>query len=124
MLARIRIRRPTVKVGTTFDAQATQMTARIWHGVVPLEKAEQYLTLMRTIAIPDYQRIPGNKLALVLRRDDGDVVHFSTFTLWESIDSIRAFAGEDIGRAKYYDFDASYLNELEPAVQHFAVYES
>jgi heme-degrading monooxygenase HmoA len=99
------------------------MIARIWHGAVPLEKAEQYLTLMRTVAIPDYERIPGNKLALVLRRIEGDVAHFMTFTLWESIESIKAFAGEDISRAKYYDFDASFLSELEPAALHFEVYD-
>jgi hypothetical protein len=100
------------------------MIARIWHGVVPLEKAEQYLTLMRTVAIPDYKRIPGNKLALVLRRTEGDVVHFTTFTLWESIESISAFAGDDISRAKYYEFDAKFLVELEPAVAHFEVHDS
>jgi heme-degrading monooxygenase HmoA len=100
------------------------MIARLWHGVVPLEKAEQYLKLMRTVAIPDYQRIPGNKRAIVLQRNEGDVAHFMTFTLWDSIESIRAFAGEDINRAKYYDFDASYLAELEPTVHHFEAYDS
>ncbi|HEY7982499.1 MAG TPA: hypothetical protein VID19_13585 [Candidatus Eremiobacteraceae bacterium] len=100
------------------------MIARIWHGVVPIEKADQYLALMRTVAIPDYERIPGNKRALVLHRNEGDVAHFMTFTLWDSEGSIRAFAGDDISRAKYYDFDASFLVELTPAVQHFEVYES
>ena len=100
------------------------MIARMWHGAVPLEKAEQYLLLLRTIAIPDYRQIPGNKLALVQQRNEVDAAHFTTFTLWESIDSIKAFAGDDITRAKYYDFDASFLVELEPAVQHFEVYDS
>jgi heme-degrading monooxygenase HmoA len=104
--------------------EKSSMIARLWHGVVPLEKAEQYLTLMRTVAIPNYERVPGNKRALVLRRTEGDVAHFVTFTLWDSIESIKAFAGEDIGRAKYYDFDSSFLVEMEPAVQHFEVYES
>ena len=100
------------------------MIARIWHGVVPLEKAEQYLKLMRTVAIPDYRCIPGNKLALVLQRSEGGAAHFTTLTLWESLESIRAFAGEDISRAKYYDFDSSFLVELEPTVHHFDVYDS
>jgi hypothetical protein len=100
------------------------MIARMWHGAVPLEKAEQYLTLLRTIAIPDYRRIPGNKLALVLQRNESDAAHFTTFTVWESIESIKAFAGDDISRAKYYDFDASFLLELETHVRHFDAYES
>jgi hypothetical protein len=102
----------------------TAMIARVWHGAVPLEKSEQYLTLMRTVAIPDYQRVPGNKLALVLQRNEGEAAHFTTFTLWESIESIKAFAGDDIGPAKYYDFDASFLVELEPLVRHFDAYDS
>lgn len=100
------------------------MIARMWHGIVPLEKADEYLKLVRRVAIPDYPRIPGNKLALVLRRNEGNAAHFTTFTLWESIESIIAFAGDDISRAKYYDFDASYLIELEPTVHHFDVYDS
>ena len=100
------------------------MIARIWHGSVPLEKADRYLQLMRTVAIPDYQRTPGNKLALVLSSQDGPTMHFLTFTLWDSLESIRAFAGEPIERAKYYDFDSAYLTELEPTVRHYEVYES
>lgn len=51
------------------------MIARIWHGTVPLEKATRYLELMRTVAIPDYQRIPGNKAALVLQSIDNGTAH-------------------------------------------------
>jgi hypothetical protein len=46
------------------------------------------------------------------------------FTLWEDLDSIRRFAGEDLVKAKYYAFDADYLLELEPEVVHFNVIES
>jgi hypothetical protein len=99
------------------------MIARIWHGSVPVEKAERYLELLRTISIPDYQRVTGNKAALVLQRREGDLVHFTTFTLWESMDAIRTFAGDDAERAKYYDFDREYLTELEPTVLHFDAFD-
>ena len=36
---------------------------------------------------------------------------------------IHVFAGEDINRAKYYDFDPNFLLELEPTVAHFEVIE-
>lgn len=100
------------------------MIARMWHGKVPLDKADEYLKLMRTVAIPDYRRIPGNKLALVLRRREDGYVHFLTFTLWQSLEAIRAFAGENVEQAKYYDFDAAFLAELEPMVQHYEVYDN
>jgi heme-degrading monooxygenase HmoA len=56
-----------------------------------------------------------------LRRDDADVTHFLTVTNWESEDAIRAFAGIDLLKAKYYPEDSEYLMEFEPYVQHFVV---
>lgn len=100
------------------------MIARVWHGVVPKEKAVAYLDLMKRVALPDYRRIPGNKTALVLQQPDGDFVHFITLTLWDSMDAVRAFAGEPVERAKYYGFDADYLVELEPTVRHYEVFDS
>ena len=40
------------------------MVTRIWHGVTSAAKSDVYLNLMRTVAIPDYRSIPGNKGAL------------------------------------------------------------
>jgi hypothetical protein len=44
-----------------------------------------------------------------------------TVTHWESEESIRAFAGDDLLVAKYYPEDRDYLLEFEPWVQHFTV---
>ena len=95
--------------------------ARMWHGRVPAAKADAYVDLMERVAIPDYRTTPGNLAAYVLRRDDDDETHVVTLTFWESLDAIRAFAGDPIETAKYYDFDADYLLELEPTVTHYTV---
>jgi len=44
-----------------------------------------------------------------------------TVTHWESEDAIRAFAGNDVLKAKYYPEDADFLLEFEPYVQHYVV---
>ena len=72
-------------------------------------------------AIPDYRAVPGNLDVSILRRDEGEVSHFLTVTLWESEDAIRAFAGDDVLKAKYYPEDSEFLLEFEPEVQHFTV---
>jgi heme-degrading monooxygenase HmoA len=95
--------------------------ARLWHGRVPADKADAYLDLMERVAVPDYRAVAGNLAAYALRRDEGDVTHVLMLTFWESLDAIRAFAGDPIETAKYYDFDADYLLELEPTVTHYAV---
>ena len=97
------------------------MIARRWHGRIPAAKTEDYLKLMREVGLADYRSTEGNVGAWCLHRQDGDVVHVEMFTLWRDWESIRRFAGEDAGVAKYYDFDPDYLLELEPRVTHFEV---
>jgi hypothetical protein len=47
------------------------------------------------------------------------VTHFLNLTFWDDFDAIKRFAGEDDGRARYYDFDPEYLIEMEPHVEHY-----
>lgn len=97
------------------------MICRIWHGRTPRAKADAYAAFLRERAIPDYRSVAGNLDVSILRRDDGEVTHFLTVTTWESEDAIRAFAGSDLLKAKYYPEDREFLLEFEPEVQHFVV---
>ena len=97
------------------------MIARFWHGRVPLAKADAYADFLEARAMPDYRSVPGNLGAHVLLRDDGDIAHFMTLSWWESEAAIRAFAGDDLLRAKYYPEDAGFLLEFEPEVVHYAL---
>jgi hypothetical protein len=97
------------------------MIARRWHGRVPAGKSEEYLKLMKDVGLADYRSTPGNLGALCLHRREGEVVHVEMFTLWEDIEAIRRFAGDELTRAKYYDFDPDFLLELEPEVVHLDV---
>ena len=97
------------------------MICRIWHGRTPRSKADAYSVFLEQRAIPDYRSVPGNQRVEVLRRDEGDVTHFLTVTHWDSEASIRAFAGDEPLRAKYYPEDTGYLLEFEPNVQHYTV---
>lgn len=97
------------------------MICRIWHGITPSSKADAYAAFLEQRAVPDYRSVRGNLSVAVLRREEGEVTHFLTVTHWESEESIRAFAGRDLLRAKYYPEDQDYLLEFEPMVQHFVV---
>lgn len=99
------------------------MIARRWHGRVPAAKTEDYLRLMREVGLPDYRSTDGNRGAWCLHRREGDVIHVEMFTLWDDLDAIRRFAGDDLLKAKYYDFDPDFLLELEPEVAHFEAIE-
>ena len=99
------------------------MTARMWHGRTKASDADLYLDYLFRSGMPDYRRTPGNRGAWVLRRIEGDVAHFITLTFWESRDAIKAFAGDDIERARYYSEDQKYLLEFEPGVTHYEAFE-
>jgi heme-degrading monooxygenase HmoA len=98
------------------------MIARIWHGQTKASDADSYLDYLFRSGIPAYRKTKGNKGAWVLRRIDGDTAHFITLSFWESRDAIVAFAGTDIGIAKYYREDERYLVELEPTVTHYELF--
>jgi hypothetical protein len=95
------------------------MIARLWRGYVPASKCAAYLEKMRTVALPDYRRTPGNRAAYCLHRIDGDYAHFEMLTFWDDIESIKRFAGEAYDLAQYYDFDDEFLLEKERRVRHF-----
>jgi heme-degrading monooxygenase HmoA len=98
------------------------MIARMWRGVVRREDADEYSEYIERTGIAEYKRTPGNQGVYFLRRDfDGDKSEFRTFTLWESLDAVKAFAGEDYEKAKYYPEDERYLLEQDPHVLHFEV---
>jgi hypothetical protein len=98
------------------------MIARVWRGEVESELAQEYLELMRSIALPDYRSVPGNLGAWCLLRRGDHVTEFKMVSTWASLRSVEAFAGNEIDRAKYYEFDQRYLRWLEPTVGHFEVY--
>jgi len=97
------------------------MITRMWHGRVPTMKAKEYRDFLNTRAIPDYQSVSGNLSVHILERDEGEITHFITLTFWQDLDSIRAFAGEDLETAKYYPEDKDFLLEFEPTVVHYEV---
>ena len=73
----------------------------MWRGVVRREDAAEYAEYIGRTGMAEYRWTPGNQGAWMLRRDDGDRSKIITFSLWDSRDSIKAFAGEDIEQAVF-----------------------
>jgi heme-degrading monooxygenase HmoA len=96
------------------------MIARIWRGVVQLDDADEYAGYIRDTGFTEYAQTSGNRGAWMLRRDQADRTEFITLSLWDSLDAIRAFAGDDIEAAVLYPEDARYLVG-ESTVTHYQV---
>jgi heme-degrading monooxygenase HmoA len=99
-----------------------RMIARIWHGVTLAEKGESFYEYIRKTGAKAYGEAEGNKGIYILRRYSDNKAEFLLISLWDSIESIKQFAGEDYHKA-YYPFpeDREYLIELEEEVRHFEV---
>lgn len=99
------------------------MIARIWHGIVPKEKADAYYIFLKKTGLKDYRNTKGNIDVKVLRRDEDEQTHFLLITCWDSYESIKQFAGEEYEEARYYPEDEDYLLEFEPFVEHYEIIE-
>jgi heme-degrading monooxygenase HmoA len=94
------------------------MIARIWVGVTPAEKSDSYLEYLHKTGLADYASIAGHRATYVLRRIADDQATFTIITHWDSMEAIKAFAGDNPEVAKYYAQDDDYLLFQNPTVEH------
>lgn len=97
------------------------MIARVWHGRIRAADAGEYTRYIEGTGLRDYRACEGNRGAVMLVRRNGDEAEVITLSLWDSYDAIKAFAGDDIAKARYYPEDKRYLLEFEEHVRHFDV---
>jgi heme-degrading monooxygenase HmoA len=99
------------------------LIARIWHGWTRSWDADTYAEHLRRTALPQCREAPGNEAAYILRRGDGDHTEFAVITFWQSLDAIRAFAGEDIEQSVVSPADEIFLTGVQPSITHYEVIE-
>lgn len=97
------------------------MIARSWDGITRAARADEYASYLRRTGVKDLAATDGNRGVYVLRRREGDRARFRVLSLWDSMEGIRRFAGDDPERARYYPEDERFLDALDPNVQHFEV---
>ena len=97
------------------------MIARFWLGRTKTEDAEEYVVYVKETGITGQRATPGNRASMLLTRELGDETEFMVFSLWESPEAVRAFAGERPEVAVYYPEDERFLLELAPEVEHYEV---
>ena len=97
------------------------MIARFWQGRARAADAEVYGDFLARTAVPDYGGVEGNRGWLLLRREGAEGVEFAFVSLWESLDALHRYAGDDAERPKYYPEDRRYLIELPAAAANYEV---
>lgn len=97
------------------------MIGRIWRGRTRAEDADEYVSYMHETGVTGQRATPGNLGSMIFRRESGGEAEFLVISLWESLDAVRAFAGERPEVAVYYPEDERFLLEFEPEVRHYEV---
>ena len=93
--------------------------------MVEASRADEYAEFMKERAVPDYSSVDGLKKLVFLKDVKADVAHFLLVTHWDSMESVKKFAGENPEKAKYYPEDDEYLLEKEETSALYQVfYES
>ena len=97
------------------------MITRIWHGEIRSSQADEYVEYIRETGASDLQATPGNLGVMVLRRAGAERADVLVVSFWRELSDIRAFAGDDVERARYYSKDRRYLLHLERKVRQYEV---
>jgi heme-degrading monooxygenase HmoA len=102
------------------------MISRIWHGWTSRENADAYEELLQTeIFIGIAKRsIQGYRGIHLLRRDVDDGVEFVTIMWFDSLDAVRAFAGEDYEAAVVPPKARQLLSRFDDRSAHYHVIEA
>jgi heme-degrading monooxygenase HmoA len=95
--------------------------AKIWRGATKAEDAEAYAGYLDRTGVSEYRSTEGNRGVLVLRTIEDDRAEFTLVSLWESMDAVRRFAGDDPSRAVFYPDDDAFLVDRDLTVRHYDV---
>jgi|SRR5262249_44717375 len=97
------------------------MIVRAWRGYTLPTNASAYSNHFQRRVLPDLESIEGFLGVALLRRDEAERVEFLVLTRWASMDAIRAFAGDDVGKAVVEPAAVAALSDFDRTVRHYEV---
>jgi heme-degrading monooxygenase HmoA len=99
------------------------MISRVWYGWTTRENAAAYQTLLETDLLPGItnRQLDGYKGAHLLRRELEGEVEFVTILWFDSIEAVRAFAGEDCEAAVVPQRARVLLSRFDARSAHYQV---
>jgi len=99
------------------------MIARIWHGYTTFANANVYEQLLKTEVFVSIEKkkVKGYKKISLLKRPMKDEVEFITIMLFDSIQSVKDFSGEDYEKAYVPDKARAVLSRFDDCSQHYEI---
>jgi heme-degrading monooxygenase HmoA len=97
------------------------MIARLWHGWTKPENANSYENLLRTQIFPRLDRVRGYHGAYLFRKDGEVETEFVTLTLFEDLEAVCCFAGEDYEGAVVPAEARKLLSRFDQRSKHYQI---
>lgn len=97
------------------------MIERVWSARTTREGALGYAEHFRRVVVPELASIAGYRGARLLERERDGEIEVVVVTRWQSLDAIRAFAGEELDRAVVHDEAVALFSDYDRKVRHFGV---
>lgn len=97
------------------------MIARHWRGWTKLHDADSYETLLKQRVLPELQKIEGYRGGFVLRHDGLGEAEFVVVNLFDSLEAVKRFAGDDYSTPVFEPEAKRLLSRIEPRATHYDV---
>jgi heme-degrading monooxygenase HmoA len=99
------------------------MIIREWRGRATKSNADAYPRHFRANVVPELRHVSGFIGAQLSQRQLNDTIEYLVLTRWQSMDAIRGFAGDDVGKAVVEPEAVAALIDFDSQVQHYEVME-
>jgi heme-degrading monooxygenase HmoA len=97
------------------------MIARYWRGWTRLADAPAYERLLQETVLPGLQGISGYRGGYVLRRDGDTEAEFVVINHFDSLESVKRFAGADYETPVFEPEARRLLSRIENIAHHYEV---
>ena len=100
------------------------MICRQWRGWATHDNAPKYQRILTEEVVPSIEarRIPGFRRIIMLRRDVGNEIEFSTIMWWDSLEAIKGFVGDDIEAVHVPPAAHAVLSRYDQKATHYEVF--
>jgi heme-degrading monooxygenase HmoA len=97
------------------------MVVRSWRGYAAVSESQAYPKHLLQSVRPKLEQLAGFRGLYLLRRQGQEEVEFCVLTLWDSMEAVRAFAGDQPERAVVESEARAALVRFDDSVSHYDV---
>jgi heme-degrading monooxygenase HmoA len=100
------------------------MIARHWRGWTDVQDADAYEALLKDKVLPGLRSIEGYRGGYIFRSDGPQEAEFVVLNFFDSLESVRQFAGADYSIPVFEPEARRLLRKIEPVAMHYEVRSS